>query len=45
VYAFFGGILLWFAVGVMWKDRAIMIVRLGAFAPLLIGHPGADGTG
>jgi len=28
---------LWFAVGIMWKDRAIMIVHIGAFLSLLIG--------
>ncbi|MEM1352210.1 MAG: DUF6552 family protein, partial [Pseudomonadota bacterium] len=25
VYAFFAGIVLWFAVGALWKDRAIMV--------------------
>jgi len=38
VFAFFAGIVLWFAVGVMWKDRAIMVVHLGAFISLLIGY-------
>ncbi len=38
VYAFFAGIILWFAVGVMWKDRAIMVVHVGAFISLLIGY-------
>lgn len=38
VYMFFAGILLWFAVGVMWKDKAIMIVHVGAFFSLLIGY-------
>lgn len=38
VYAFIVGIVLWFAVGVMWKDRAIMVVHVGAFLSLLIGH-------
>ncbi len=37
VYAFFGGIVLWFAVGVMWKDKAIMVVHVGAFISLLAG--------
>ncbi|MEO1549392.1 MAG: DUF6552 family protein [Pseudomonadota bacterium] len=41
VYAFLVGIALWFAVGVMWKDRAIMIVHIGAFASLLIGFANA----
>jgi len=38
VFAFFVGIVLWFAVGVLWKDRAIMVVHLGAFLSLLIGY-------
>ena len=38
IYLFFIGIILWFAVGVMWKDRAIMIVHIGAFLSLLVGY-------
>lgn len=38
VFAFFFGILLWLAVGVMWKDRAIMVVHIGAFLSLFIGY-------
>ncbi|MFK7879785.1 DUF6552 family protein [Roseobacter sp.] len=38
IFAFFAGILLWFAVGVMWKDRAIMVVHVGAFLSLFIGY-------
>ncbi|MEM8690985.1 MAG: DUF6552 family protein [Pseudomonadota bacterium] len=38
VCAFFAGIVLWFAVGVMWKDKAIMVVHLGAFISLFIGY-------
>ncbi|WP_299782202.1 DUF6552 family protein [uncultured Roseobacter sp.] len=38
VFAFFAGIVLWFAVGVMWKDKAIMVVHVGAFVSLLIGY-------
>ena len=38
VFAFFAGIILWFAVGVMWKDRAIMVVHLGAFISLFVGY-------
>ncbi len=37
VYAFVVGIILWFAVGVLWKDRAIMVVHIGAFISLTIG--------
>lgn len=43
VYAFLVGIVLWFAVGVMWKDRAIMVVHLGAFVSLLAGYLGQSG--
>jgi hypothetical protein len=38
VYLFFLGIFLWFAVGVMWKDKAIMVVHIGAFISLLVGY-------
>lgn len=38
VFAFFIGIFLWFAVGMMWKDKAIMVVHLGAFISLFAGY-------
>jgi hypothetical protein len=38
VLAFVIGIALWFAVGVMWKDRAIMVVHVGAFIALATGY-------
>lgn len=38
IYAFVVGIVLWFAVGFMWKDRAIMVVHLGAFFSLILGY-------
>lgn len=38
VFAFIIGIILWFAVGVMWKDRAIMVVHVGAFVAILAGY-------
>lgn len=41
IYAFIVGIFLWFAVGVMWKDRAIMVVHVGAFLSLVIGYMNA----
>ena len=37
IYMFFIGIFLWFAVGFMWKDKAIMVVQMGAFVSLLAG--------
>ena len=38
IYMFLIGIILWFAVGVMWKDKAIMVVHVGAFFSLLLGY-------
>ena len=38
VYLFFLGIILRFAVGVMWKDKAIIVVHVGAFISLLAGY-------
>ena len=38
VFAFIVGIVLWFMVGVMWKDRAIMVVHLGAFVAIVAGY-------
>ena len=38
VLAFVVGIALWFLIGVMWKDRAIMVVHIGAFVAILGGY-------
>ncbi|WP_281980872.1 DUF6552 family protein [Thalassorhabdomicrobium marinisediminis] len=38
VFAFIVGIVLWFLVGVLWKDRAIMVVHLGAFIAIVGGY-------
>ncbi|MEL6700514.1 MAG: DUF6552 family protein [Pseudomonadota bacterium] len=38
IWAFFVGIVLWFAVGAMWKDKAIMVVHVGAFISLAVGY-------
>lgn len=38
VFAFIVGIALWFLVGVMWKDRAIMVVHIGAFIAIIGGY-------
>jgi len=38
IYAFLVGIALWFTVGFVWKDRAIMIVHIGAFISLVAGY-------
>ena len=28
----------WISIGIMWKDKAIMVVHVGAFISLLIGY-------
>ena len=38
ILAFVVGIALWFVVGVMWKDRAIMEVHIGAFIAIVGGY-------
>ena len=38
VFAFFIGIILWFLVGYLWKDKAIMVVHVGAFLAILAGY-------
>ena len=38
IFAFFIGILLWFLVGYLWKDKAIMVVHVGAFVAILAGY-------
>ena len=38
VFAFFIGIVLWFLVGYMWKDKAIMVVHIGAFIAISAGY-------
>ena len=38
VLAFVVGIALWFLVGFMWKDRAIMVDHVGAFIAILGGY-------
>ncbi|MGI9364761.1 MAG: DUF6552 family protein [Rhizobiaceae bacterium] len=38
VLAFVIGIILWFLVGFMWKDRAIMVVHVGAFIAIVAGY-------
>jgi hypothetical protein len=38
IFAFMIGIILWFLVGIMWKDRAIMVVHIGAFVAIVGGY-------
>ena len=37
IYLFLVGLLGWFAVGVMWKDRAIMLIHIIALGAMFIG--------
>ena len=37
VVFFIVGIFLWFTVGYMWKDKAIMVVHIGALISILSG--------
>ena len=36
-YLFIVGLIGWFAVGVMWNDRAIMLIHIVAFVALIAG--------
>ncbi|MEM7470284.1 MAG: DUF6552 family protein [Pseudomonadota bacterium] len=37
IYLFLAGVLGWFAVGVLWNDRAIMLIHLVAFGAMIAG--------
>lgn len=37
IYLFLIGLVGWFAVGIMWKDRAIMLIHIVALAAMLAG--------
>lgn len=37
IYLFLAGLIGWFIVGVMWNDRAIMLIHLVALGAMLIG--------
>lgn len=37
LYFFLAGVLGWFAVGVLWNDRAIMLIHVVALGALLAG--------
>lgn len=43
IYLFFGGLIGWFVVGVLWQDRAIMLIHVVAFAAMIAGLIGAAG--
>ena len=38
IYAFFIAIILWFVVDYMWKDKAKMVVHVGAFVAIFVGY-------
>ena len=42
-YLFFGGLIGWFIVGVLWQDRAIMLIHVVALAAMIAGLVGAAG--
>lgn len=37
IYFFFGGLIGWFIVGVLWQDRAIMLIHVIALAAMIAG--------
>lgn len=37
LYLFLVGVIGWFAVGVLWNDRAIMLIHLVAFGAMIAG--------
>ncbi|WP_020594080.1 DUF6552 family protein [Kiloniella laminariae] len=37
IYLFIVGLFGWFAVGVLWNDRAIMLIHIVAFAAMVVG--------
>ncbi|NUH64374.1 ubiquinone biosynthesis methyltransferase UbiE [Sulfitobacter sp. S0837] len=37
LYLFLVGVLGWFAVGVLWNDRAIMLIHIAALGAMLVG--------
>ncbi len=41
IYLFFAGLIGWFIVGVLWQDRAIMLIHVVAFGAMVAGLLGA----
>lgn len=37
IYLFLVGLLGWFAVGIMWNDRAIMLIHIVALGAMFVG--------
>ena len=42
IYLFLFGLIGWFVVGVLWNDRAIMLIHIIALAALLAGLAGGS---
>ncbi|MCZ4280424.1 ubiquinone biosynthesis methyltransferase UbiE [Kiloniella laminariae] len=38
IYLFFIGLLGWFTVGVLWNDRAIILIHIVAFFAMIAGY-------
>jgi hypothetical protein len=38
IYLFLVGVFGWFAVGVLWNDRAIMLIHIVAFCAMVTGY-------
>ncbi|HDZ72140.1 MAG TPA: ubiquinone biosynthesis methyltransferase UbiE [Aurantimonas coralicida] len=37
IYLFVAGLIGWFAVGIMWNDRALILIHLVALGAMLVG--------
>jgi len=37
IYLFLGGLFGWFTVGILWRDRAIMLIHIVALAAMIAG--------
>lgn len=37
IYFFLGGLIGWFVVGVLWRDRAIMLIHVVALSAMIAG--------
>lgn len=37
IYLFLVGLIGWFAVGVLWRDKAIMLIHIIALAAMIVG--------
>lgn len=44
IYLFLVGLIGWFAVGFLWRDRAIMLIHVVAMAAMLAGLLGGGGS-